>query len=95
MWIETLNAYFSELQQSSKELSCLEGNLSVYLGMTHFSGLAPGAEREATRYMVQTPIRILELQTKLNITPCTLAQRPIKLRVVPFPSNPGHLRNLQ
>jgi len=95
MWIEQLNSYFSKLQQSSKELSCLEGNLSVYLGMTHFKGLAPGAVQAAKQYLAYAPARIVELKIKLNngrIPICLTYQKSIKLKVVKFPSNPGHMR---
>jgi hypothetical protein len=95
MYTAPMNAYYAELQTIQDSIDNLECNLSVYLGMSHFEGLAPGAKQEAKRYMAYAPACIVELKIKLNngrIPICRTYLKSLEMKTVKFPSNAGHMK---
>lgn len=62
-----LNKYFSVLQEISRKIDIIEGNLSVYESMSNFNGTAEGSEQAAKNYMISIKPKLEEL--KRQITP--------------------------
>ena len=95
MFIEPLNDHFKYLHDASHELKMIEANLSVYVGMGSFDGLALGAKEAAKTYIEAMRPRVIALKLILNYKrniSCQNYQSLITLKKVEFPSNPGHMR---
>lgn len=60
-----LNAYFADLENTSKIIDRLEGNVYV-LEHTNFEGTAAGSKESAEAFIPIAKEKIVKLQEKLN-----------------------------